>query len=207
LRTLDGFAAVREDEEFVSENKVNAQTTVWRRHDIAGHEACRVVALADGWQIAGVAVLAYEGQACRLDYVIECDAHWVTRSVVVTGWVGDREIEVTVQRDGEGQWKRNGHVCDDVAGCMDIDLNFSPSTNVLPIRRCNLGVGRSAVVRAAWLRFPSFALEPLEQSYTWMEHGRYRYESGGGRFVAEVTVDATGMVIDYGDIWSREVTA
>jgi hypothetical protein len=88
---------------------------------------------------------------------------------------------------------------------MDIDLNFSPSTNVLPIRRCKLGVGKSAVVRAAWLRFPSFALEPLEQSYTRMEHGRYRYESGGGRFVAEVTVDATGMVIDYGDIWSREV--
>lgn len=33
----------------------------------------------------------------------------------------------------------------------------------------------------------------------------YRYESAGGRFVAEVTVDDAGLVIDYGDIWSREV--
>lgn len=57
---------------------------------------------------------------------------------------------------------------------------------------------------AAWLRFPSFVLEPLEQSYTRLESGRYRYESAGGRFVAEVSVDDTGLVIDYGDIWSRE---
>ena len=41
-----------------------------------------------------------------------------------------------------------------VDGCRDIDLNFSPSTNVLPIRRLSLDVGDQAAVRAAWLRFP-----------------------------------------------------
>ena len=191
----------------MSENRVNARTAVWRRHDIAGHEACRVVEVADGWQMAGVAVLAYQGHACRLDYVIECDAQWVTRSAVVTGWVGEREIDVRVVRDGEGRWWSNGQECEDVAGCSDIDLNFSPSTNLLPIRRCTLAVGARAEVRAAWLRFPSFALEALEQSYTRLAAGEYRYESGGGRFVAELTVDADGLVIDYGKIWSREVAA
>jgi hypothetical protein len=90
---------------------------------------------------------------------------------------------------------------------MDIDLNFSPSTNLLPIRRLDLAVGATAAVRAAWLRFPSFKLEVLDQSYTRLESRRYRYESAGGRFVADVTVDDAGVVIDYGDIWSREVTA
>ena len=189
----------------MSENKVKAYTVVWRRHDLPGHEACRVLPIDTGWQVAGVAVLAYERQACRLDYVIDCDSHWVTRSAVVTGWVGDQTIDVTVVRDGDGQWQCNGAVCDEVAGCIDIDLNFSPSTNLLPIRRLNLAVGASAGVRAAWLRFPSFELKRLEQSYARLEAGRYRYESDGGRFVADVTVDATGLVIDYGEIWSREV--
>lgn len=193
--------------ETVSENSVNAHTTMWRRHDIPGHEACRVVPRPDGWQVAGVAVLAFQGLGCRLDYVIDCDANWVTRSATVTGWTGDRIIDVKATRDADGQWRRNGRLCDAVAGCIDIDLNFSPATNLLPIRRCNLAVGGSAVVRAAWLRFPSFALEPLEQRYTRLEQRRYRYESGGGRFVAELTVDAAGLVITYGEIWSREVAA
>lgn len=35
----------------------------------------------------------------------------------------------------------NGVDCPAVAGCTDIDLGFSPSTNLLPIRRLSLEVG------------------------------------------------------------------
>jgi hypothetical protein len=98
----------------------------------------------------------------------------------------------------------NGTECAAVAGCVDVDLNFSPSTNTLPIRRLQLAVGQTAGVRAAWLRFPSFELEPLEQTYARIAQEVYRYESSGGSFVADVTVDAQGLVIDYGE-WSRMV--
>ena len=70
-------------------------------------------------------------------------------------------------------------MCPAVAGCVDLDLNFSPSTNLLPIRRLNLSVGQEAAVRAAWLRFPSFILEPLEQLYRRVDATTYRYESAG----------------------------
>ena len=186
---------------------MEARTVVWKRQDLPGHEACRLLPLDTGWQLAGVAVLAYEGQACRLDYLIDCDPQWVTQSAVVTGYVGDQTISATVVRDGTGHWQLNERAVDGVAGCTDIDLNFSPSTNLLPIRRLNLAVGATAPLRAAWLRFPSFALESLDQSYTRLASRRYRYESAGGRFVTEVTVDDEGLVIAYGDIWSREAPA
>lgn len=189
----------------MGESQVKMHSVVWKRHDLPGHEACRVLRRDTSWEVVGVAVLVYERQACRLDYVIDCDPGWVTRSAVVTGWVGDQTIDITVVRDAGGRWQLNGRSIEDVAGCSDIDLNFSPSTNLLPIRRLDLAVGATAPVRAAWLRFPSFALEALDQSYTRLASGHYRYESAGGRFVAEVTVDGTGQVIDYGDIWSREV--
>lgn len=180
---------------------------IWKRHDLPGHETCRILALDTGWQVTGVTVLVYEGHACRLDYVIDCDLQWLTRSAMVTGWVGDRAIDVAVRRDVNGQWRLNRQTWEAVAGCIDIDLNFSPSTNLLPIRRLELEVGAVASVRAAWFRFPNFELEPLDQTYTRVEDRRYRYESGEGRFVADVTVDDAGLVIDYGKIWSRELAA
>jgi uncharacterized protein len=149
-------------------------------------------------------VLACGGQPCRLDYVVECDSQWVTQSAVVTGWIGDQAVRASVTHDGAGAWQLNGRSVENVTGCSDIDLNFSPSTNLLPIRRLGLSVGAAAAVRAAWLRFPSFALEPLDQSYRRLASERYRYESGDGQFAADLTVDDMGLVIDYGEIWSRE---
>lgn len=87
---------------------------------------------------------------------------------------------------------------------MDVDLNFSPATNLLPIRRLGLEVGASAEVRAAWLRFPTFQLEPLVQQYRRLDEATYRYESAGAAFVAELRVNAAGFVTAYGDIWRAE---
>jgi hypothetical protein len=179
-------------------------TILWQRIDQPGHEACRLTPLGEGWQIAGTAVFNHEGQACRLEYAIACDAQWRTLSAVISGWVGEREIEIEVSRDEEGLWRLNGDLVPEVEGCVDVDLNFSPSTNTLPIRRFNLEVGHAVHVRAAWLRFPSLRLEPLEQSYTRVGTNLYRYESAGGRFVASVEVDEAGLVVEYGEIWRRE---
>lgn len=169
-----------------------------------GHEACRLTEIESGWRIAGTAVFSYEEQACRLEYAISCDAQWRTLSAAVTGWIGERDVEVEVIRDGAGLWRLNGDFVPAVEGCVDVDLNFSPSTNTLPIRRLDPEVGHSVHVRAAWLRFPSFRLEPLEQSYTRIGANLYRYESAGGRFVASVEVDEAGLVTEYGGIWRRE---
>jgi len=95
------------------------------------------------------------------------------------------------------RWQVNGSECLEVAGCTDLDLNFSPSTNLLPVRRLSLAVGQEATVRACWLRFPSFSLEPLEQVYSRVDKSTYRYESGGGSFVAELKTNEAGFVTSY----------
>ena len=156
------------------------QAILWRRLDRAGHEAARLHAEASGWRLAGTAVFAHEGQACRLDYAVRCDGRWRTVSGRVAGCIGTAPVEVDLSVDAAGRWRLNGADCPAVEGCVDLDLNFSPSTNTLPIRRLGLAVGQAAEVRAAWLRFPSFALEPLEQVYRRTGEAIYRYESAGG---------------------------
>jgi hypothetical protein len=104
-------------------------------------------------------------------------------------------------------WRLNGAACPQVEGCVDVDLNFSPSTNLLPIRRLRLDVGQEAEVRAAWLRFPGFALEPLEQRYVRTSADGYRYESAGGAFVRDLTVNGDGFVTRYPGFFEAEGSA
>ena len=91
--------------------------------------------------------------------------------------------------------------------CDDVDLAFSPATNLLPIRRLALAVGATATVRAAWVRVPELTVEVLEQVYTRLGPERYRYESADGAFQRELVVDATGFVLEYPGLWHAEARA
>lgn len=178
---------------------------LWRRLDQPGHEWARLTPARR--HLTGTAIFAHDGQPCRLDYAIVCDADWQTLSGEVTGWVGNEAVEIAITIDDARRWQLNGTECGAVEGCLDLDLGFSPSTNLLPIRRLNLTVGQEAEARAAWLSFPGFKLEPLEQRYRRLADKLYRYESAGGSFVTELRVDAAGFVSHYPDFWTSEQLA
>jgi hypothetical protein len=180
------------------------ESILWRGFFLPGHEACRLVSRGSLWHLDGTAVFSHEQQPCRLDYQIVCDVAWWTISANVSGWVGPREVELQIRTEPSGRWWLNKVEQLDVRGCTDIDLNFSPSTNLLPIRRLDLAVGEEAEVQAAWLRFPSFTLEPLAQRYRRMDETTYRYESAGGQFVADLKVNQAGFVVDYPGLWKAE---
>lgn len=169
----------------------------WRRLDRPGQESCRLFFEDSLWHMVGEAEFAHNDFPCRLDYSVICDSSWQTRSARVWGHVGQRPVDVSLAVDSARRWRLNGDDCPQVEGCIDVDLNFSPSTNLLPIRRLGLGIGEEAKVRAAWLRFPSFALEPLEQIYRRIDETTYRYESAGGKFVRDLQVNSAGFVVDY----------
>jgi len=183
------------------------ESILWRGFVLPGHEACRLFSKASHWHLEGSAVFSHEQQPCRLDYQIICDAAWRTLSAKVEGWVGNTNVAVQIRVDPSGHWWLNELEQPDVRGSIDIDLNFSPSTNLLPIRRLNLTVGESAEVRAAWLRFPSFKLELLPQRYSRIDESTYRYESAGGQFVADLKVNTSGLVVDYPGLWQAELAA
>jgi len=177
---------------------------LWRRLDRPGHEFAELRQQESTWLLIGVALFDHDKQPCRLEYQITCDQNWSTLSAKVAGQVGKRSIEVKISAGADGTWRLNDELCAPVAGCKDVDLNFSPSTNLLPVQRLNLRIGQESTVRAAWLRFPSFALEPLEQTYRRISKRTYRYESAGGKFVAELQVHESGFPLQYGNIWSAE---
>jgi hypothetical protein len=180
------------------------ELVLWRRLDQPGHEAARVIFHDPFWQLSGTAVFAHDGQPCRLEYLVACSVSWHTLRAKIAGWVGGRCVRIDLIADSSRRWRLNGAECGDVQGCIDLDLAFSPSTNMLPIRRLGLPVGGRAEVTAAWLRFPDLILQPLAQTYRRTSDRHYRYESGGGVFTADLEVNAAGVVLRYPALWEAE---
>jgi len=179
-------------------------TVVWRRLDRPGREAASVRRIWSGWRLFGTVELEHDGQKVCLSHGTTCDPHWRTRDCEVTGFIGDAPVAVHVRRDFSGRWTLDDAPVPEVAGCADVDLAFSPITNLLPIRRIALPIGGSASVRAAWLRFPELTLEVLDQTYTRVEHDCYRYESADGTFRSDLAVDENGLVLNYPGLWIAE---
>ena len=182
-------------------------TILWLRLDRPGHEIGILKPREGGWELSGTAVFSHEQRPCKLDYRVVCDSGWQTSSAQVKRFLAARDVDVSVSIDDKRRWRLNGVDYPAVAGCPDIDLGFSPSTNLLPIRRLSLAVGEQAEVRAAWLPFPSLMFELLPQLYHREGERTYRYESGGGRFVRTLEINHSGFVVNYPGLWQAEATA
>lgn len=184
---------------------METHSILWRKLDSPGHEACRLFLLDSQWHLTGTAVFSHQQEPCRLEYLVVCDSDWRAMHGKVAGWLGSTAIGIELTVDSDCQWKLNGVARPEVSGCIDLDLNFSPSTNLLPIRRLGLALGQSAEIRAAWLRFPDFELEPMPQLYRRLGESSYRFESENGRFAADLKVDPSGFVTSYPGLWQAEV--
>jgi uncharacterized protein len=183
---------------------VTEQLILWRRVDRPGHEAARLSFHEPFWHLSGTAVFANAGQPCRLEYFIACSSSWQTLRSRVTGWMGRQYVRLDVLVDPAHRWRMNGRECAEVAGCIDLDLGFSPATNLLPNRRLGLSAGEAVDVTAAWLRVPELSLEPLAQNYRRLDDRVYRYESSTPGFAADLEVNPAGLVVRYPGLWEIE---
>ena len=175
----------------------------WRRLGIPGSESALLEETTRGWLLTGTAVFLHEHQPCGLAYTIECAEDWRTLSASISGHIGVNRSDFQIKIMGDS-WFVNGEDHPKVKGCIDIDIGFSPSTNLLPIRRLSLEKGESAQVKAAWLQFPSMKLTPLVQIYTRKTDTQYRYKSSESGFVCTIETNHDGFVTSYPGFWHAE---
>ncbi len=188
-------------EPFPSESRMR-----WRRIDVPGREEARIQQVPEGWRLTGELEVEEAGVRAQLTYVIDCERDWRTRQAIVTGAAAGAPIRFELGADGDGGWTLNGAPLPVVEGALDIDLGFTPATNLLPIRRLNLGVGARADVVTAWIRFPELRIEALEQSYERAAVRIFQYDAlvDGEPFRARLDTDEFGRVLLYEGLWEAE---
>jgi hypothetical protein len=157
-----------------------------------------------GFQLSGLILQAHQDAPYVVRYSIEVDKGWRTRAAQVEV-ENDGQHRIALAADGAGHWWRDGGRLPALDDCLDVDVEWSPSTNTLPTRRLGLALGETEMVAAAWVRFPSLEVQRLDQSYERIDERRYRYRSG--RFSADLLVDEDGMVLQYGVNWKAVATS
>jgi hypothetical protein len=181
---------------------MTTRRVAWRRTDeLEADEHLTMTARETGLALVGTVLGADGGVPIRIEYRVMTDGTGATTAAHIRDLRGFDQRTVSLERSAKGVWTVNGATDRKLKGCFDIDLGCSPSTNTLPIRRLKLGVGSSATIQAAWLRYPELDVVKTAQTYTRIDESTYRYESG--TFSAELLVDDDGVVAAYGEIWRR----
>jgi hypothetical protein len=187
------------------------RSILWRALAWPGIEHLRLTTTARGSTADGLIVGA-DDDPFRLHYRVDVDLEWrfhrlqVFEPFAASGAPGSVIRQLTV--DEAGSWFQEGFAyATDLRGCTEIDISATPFTNTLPIRRLNLDVGESSETDVAYLWVPTLELGRKPQRYTRLEPrdglNRYRFESLDSDFVADVTVDDDGLLVDYPELFER----
>lgn len=191
------------------------RTVLWQRVDSPGSEWCTLEREPEGWRFRGIVLVEVATVPVLVQYAVVLASDWSTRAVEIVMRSDNasqpRELRLTV--DPEQRWQIEREPAPDTSmpqddlmalhGLTDVDLGITPATNTLPIRRLDPAIGEAVAVTAAWVRFPELTIEPLPQRYIRLAERRYRYESAGGAFIAEIEVDDLGLVTKYEGGWQR----
>jgi uncharacterized protein len=183
---------------------MNVASILWRRLDVPGHDACRLIQRHDGWDVEGTAVFRLDGAPARLDYRVGCDAAWRSRQGHVRGWIGGRSVEHVVARTEVGAWTLDGTGVDAVQHGIDLDFGFTPATNLFQLRRLALAPGQAGDAPAAWLDVSSGTLDLLVQRYECRSNTTYWYEAPRFGYAGLLETDLAGFVHHYPQLWRIE---
>lgn len=183
---------------------------LWRRVlDDRSHEFFEISHHGNAATMAGWIIAEHEQLPALITYRIVTSGDFAhARSLEVESCLGGQVRHLRIEAAKQGAWMIDGAPQPAFEGCTDVDLEWSPATNLFPIRRlmlANAQYGDSTDVRALWVRMPHLAVEPAPQRYTRLADDRFRYESLTSDFTAELQVDDLGLPESYAGIW-RAVT-
>jgi hypothetical protein len=156
-----------------------------------------------GYRVHGDWVGTADGEPSLARYQLDLDATWGVQRLRAAWMTAAAVMRLHLHRTTTGDWQVNGQMRPDLRACHDVDLAWSPLTNTLPIRRLGLAVGDQRALTVAYIAPPQLTVMPDGQRYTRLAAQRWRYESLDAAFVAELTVDDDGLVIDYPPLFRR----
>lgn len=154
-----------------------------------------------GHTISGVVIGEEDGSRFGLHYRLKVDSLWHTKAVHLQTTSGQM---LDLESNGQGSWTENGKARPDLQGCIDVDIQATPLTNTLPIRRLEWASGQTTDIRLCYIAVPDLTASAQDQRYTAIEPGSlYRFESVASGFTADLPVDADGFVRDYPELFRR----
>jgi hypothetical protein len=135
-------------------------------------------------------------------YSLSSDETGVVERLTVRTTRAKGEQHVTLSRSEEGIWlvdHGQGAARTNFGGAVDVDLQFSPLFNALPVRRLNLHrVAAKHDLGMVFVSLPGLEVTRVPQTYRTVSLGEPAVISlSSDSYETELTVDADGLVLEY----------
>jgi hypothetical protein len=186
----------------------------WQADGGHGLEGARLLLQPHGYRALGRMVRAEPGNDFTASYRLIVGEGGEIVRLSVTAATAERERHLTINRTDDGVWlldtgSGGGSTRTDFAGAVDIDVEYSAMFNTLPIRRLNLHrEAGEQTIPMVFVSLPDLGVQVVEQTYRTVSPlddatGHAVVEFRSDDFVAELVVDADGIVVTYPGIASR----
>jgi hypothetical protein len=157
----------------------------------------------EGWLLAGTAVCLHDKKSARLQYAVDLNSDWTPSRGTIRGFLGDNPVDQTFRRDAAG-WSMNGVKVPGLEHLHDLDLGFTPATNLPYLRRANLTIGEAIDRAVAWWEPGVATLQDLPQHYRRRDEQTYWYESPTVQYEAVLEFSPNGFARNYPGLWVME---
>ncbi|MEI5908617.1 putative glycolipid-binding domain-containing protein [Bacillus spongiae] len=175
----------------------------WESKEFVGCEYLQISKNGSRILAEGRVLFATKEEARHISYVIEMNNRWFTRNVQVYD-IGKNK-SICLQSDGKGKWFSNEKHVKEMDGAIDVDISVTPFSNTLPINRVEWQEKQVRTFNMIYIDVHTLSLKNIEQEYTYLgafsEGRKFRYKCREYKTI--ITVDETGLVLDYPDLFSR----
>lgn len=167
-------------------------------------EAARVLLGGRGLRATGSLVNCQQDdvEAYSASYSLTTDEAGIVQRLTVRTTRAKGEQHVAITRSEEGIWlvdHGQGAARTNFGGALDVDLQFSPLFNALPVRR--LALHREAAkcdLAMVFVSLPSLEVSRVNQTYRTVSLAEPAVMAlSSDSFEVELTVDADGLVLEY----------
>ena len=178
-------------------------TLLWTGIAYHSLENCVLTYKDESIEVNSVIVGAHESKIYRIDYSIKTNRNWESIFFEVKTQLSDKKAAFNYHSDGRGNWTKNGVPVNEFKGCIDIDISLTPFTNSLPINRIQWELNKPQQIKVLFLDILSQEIIPVQQRYTKLSNTEYKFENVPNDFEAIITVDESGIVVNYPELFVR----
>lgn len=182
-----------------------AKELMWQSLEAPGFEHVRVDQSHPGWDVFdSMFVREHEGNVRRGGYTLILDKRFRTLEIrIMVEQAPGSMTALHLLASGDGTWTDadERHI-PELDGCIDVDVQWTPLTNTLPVRRLDLETGSEEVITVAYIELPSLTVSRVRQRYTRLDDRAVRYASEHREFERDLTVNDDGFVVAYPDLFT-----
>ncbi|MGP4063185.1 putative glycolipid-binding domain-containing protein [Halobacillus sp. H74] len=177
---------------------------IWDHLEAAGAEHVKLKRSETHMEVNGTVLLVHNQMPHRLEYEVKLDLDWKTKTVKVYHDGSPKPFVVHAEK--QDKWWVNGEYDENLDGATNVDLTFTPFSNMLPINRVSWKIGERRTFKMVYVDVMLREVQPLLQVYTYLgdTEGKRIFQYKCRDYETALVVDQDGWVVEYPGAFIRK---